>query len=118
MIDPSLVYVVNGDKIQKSTVDTGISSTPTQNISSPFGAYTGSTSHLPPQPQLVHCQKSKTFCKIMALVSLSAPNPNKPSTSKASGHLEYKIITQVVVTLAVWSEHSSSSASCISSDFA
>ena len=36
----------------------------------------------------------------MALVTLSVPNPNKPTTSKHT-HLEYKVVTQVIVTLEI-----------------
>ena len=67
---------------------------------SPFGAYTGPTTTLPPR-QPVHRRKGTSFRKTIALVSLSTPNWNKPMTSKHQLHLEYQIITQVVVTLEV-----------------
>lgn len=35
------------------------------------------------------------------MVSLSLINQNKPTTSKASSHLDYKVVTQVVVNLEV-----------------
>ena len=67
---------------------------------SPFGAYTGPTSSIPPpRSQLTQRRKSTNFRKTIALVSL-ATVADKPSTSKSSC-LEYKVITQLVVTLEV-----------------
>ena len=103
LIDPASVYVVNGeDVVEMSNASTsGLSSTSSTPIS-PFGAYTGPTSHIPPprSHHLTQRRKSTTFRKTVALVSLSASNPNKPSTSKSS-LVEYKTVTQVVVTMEV-----------------
>ena len=67
---------------------------------SPFGAYTGPTTAIPLR-QPMHHRKSISFRKTIALVSLSAPILSKPTTSRHLPHLEYKVITQVVVTLEV-----------------
>ena len=101
LIDPSAVYAIHGEEVTGST-----SNTPSHAVNlgalTPFGAYTGPTSQLPPpRPQLSLRRRPTTFRKTIAIVSLSLPNSNKPSTSKASGHLEYNVVTQVVVTLEV-----------------
>ena len=98
LIDASAVYTVNGEEVTGSTP-----ATPSVNLSPliPFGAYTGPTSQLlPPRPQLSR-RRPTTFRKTVAVVSLSIPSSNKPSTSKASAHLEYKVVTQVVITVEV-----------------
>ena len=101
LIHPSSVYVVNGeDVVETSNTSTSGLSLPSSTSITPFGAYSGPTSHLPPRSSLTQWRKSTTFRKTIALVSLSAPNPNKPSTSKSS-LVEYKTVTQIVVTLEV-----------------
>ena len=44
------------------------------------------------------CKKS-CFNKTIALVSLTSPDPKKPSTSNTSSHLDYKVITQVIISM-------------------
>ena len=96
-IDTSGIYIVNGEAVNVDTTP----ATSTSGVLSPsqFGAYTGPTSHIPPpRSSLSLRKKPTTFRKTIAVVSLS--NSNKPSTSKASTQLlDYKIVTQVVVTL-------------------
>ena len=68
---------------------------------SSYGAYTGPTAKVPPPRTQVAQRRKSNFRKTVALVSLTSPNPNKPSTSKSLSHLDYKVITQVVVSLEV-----------------
>ena len=93
LIDPSAVYTVHGDEIS------GAHTTPSSNpaVISSYGAYTGPTAHLPPSRIHTTQHRKSNFRKTLPLVSLSAPN--KPSTSRASFNLDYKVITQVVVSL-------------------
>ena len=97
LIDPSAVYEVSGEEFKANEITSAAAQ---QSAGSPFGAYTGPTAHLPPR-QPLHRRKGSSFRKTMALVTLSIPNSNKPTTSKHSSHLEYQVITQVVVTLEV-----------------
>ena len=103
LIDHSAVYAVHGEEVTGST-----SNSPSRAVNlgagalTPFGAYTGPTLQVPPpRPQLSLRRRPTTFRKTVAVVSLSLPSSSKPSTSKASAHLEYNVVTQVVVTLEV-----------------
>ena len=101
LINPSAVYAVHGEEMGGSTPFTP-SPAANSGALTPFGAYHGPMSQLPPpRPQLSLRRKSTTFRKTVAVVSLSYPSSNKASTSKATFHLDYKIVTQVVVTLEV-----------------
>ena len=103
LINPSAVYIVHGEEVTGAgaTHPTPSNAMSSHGGASSFGRYTGPTSQLPPRPQLSLRRRPATFRKTIAVVSLSAPNPNKPSTSKMSAHLDYKIVTQVVITLEV-----------------
>ena len=73
----------------------------------PFGSYTGPTrqvgmpSMLPPHPPIFAAasRKKTTFCKTIALVTLTA-TPDKLCSSKSS-RVSYNVVTQVVVTLEI-----------------
>lgn len=100
LIELTSVYTVHGEE---SVVH---SATPSAPLSSPsssaYRAYTGPTQHVPPpRSQLTQRRKSATFRKTLQVVSLSLPNQNKPTSSKASTHLDYKVVTQLVVSLEV-----------------
>ena len=81
------------------------------------GAYTGPTA--PPflSPNTAAGLVSHK-CKVkLPLVSLSSPDPNKASTSKASFHLDYKVVTQVVVSVEAGSCSPSSVAESLSTSW-
>ena len=100
LIDPLALYAVHGDKLPSShATNLPLVSSPSP---SAYGAYVGPTQQVPPpRPQLAQRRKSNSYRKTIQVVSLSLPNQNKPSTSKASTHLEYKVITQIIVSLEV-----------------
>ena len=93
LINPTATYEVNGEAMEQTGNDSAV---PPSTVT-PFGAFTGPTVNLPPHFQLVHRKKTSTCRKTMALISLSVPSSSKP-TFKASCRLDYKVITQVVVT--------------------
>ena len=98
LIDMSAIYNVHGDEMSSGDTRSSPSQTP-----GAFGAYTGPTAPALLSPNTAagvvsHKRKRSTFSKTLALVSLTAPDPNKASTSKAS-HLDYKVVTQVVVSI-------------------
>ena len=98
LIDKSAIYNVHGDEMSSADTRPSPSQTP-----GAFGAYTGPTAPALLSPNtsagLVSHKRKKSFSKTIALVSLSSPDPNKASTSKASFHLDYKVVTQVVVSV-------------------
>ena len=94
LIDITAVYAVHGeDAVMGSATPQRAATTPT----TPFGAYTGPSVSVPPGRTPVISRKANSFRKTVALVSLTSDH-SKPSTSKASG-IQYKIITQLIVTL-------------------
>ena len=96
------MYVVHGDEILGSQApNTSVLHSVSPGVLSSYGAYTGPTANVPPPRTQVAQRRKSNFRKTVALVSLTSPNPNKPSTSKSLSHLDYKVITQVVVSLEV-----------------
>ena len=95
LIDASAVYAVHGEECGSPTPQA-----PASSVQSPIGAYTGPSSFhsTVPTAALTKATNRKPNCfrKTVALVSLT--DDNKPSTSKAI-NLEYKIITQLVISI-------------------
>lgn len=98
-VDLAARYEVRGEEVEPSTA----CATPVAKDVSPFGAFTGPTASLSAVPHrlppLANRRKLvSSFRKTIMLVSLALQNPNKPSSSTCAG-VDYRIVTQVVVTL-------------------
>ena len=100
-IESSAIYIVHGDEISSISQANSPIASPSPVNPGAYGAYTGPTAFLPPPNMQAAKRRKSTFNKTIALVSLNSPNPNKPSTSKASSHLDYKVVTQVIISLEI-----------------
>ena len=83
-------YEVHGEDVDRPMEASALSQP-----STPFGAY---TSPVFPAPKQSLIPKSKSLRRVISLVSLSAIDPTKPGSSKAS-KFDYTIVTQVYVCL-------------------